>query len=54
MIKNNLPISCIECKKSDCFGYCKILKSRKDDYALNRQKYCPLEEKYEKKNLSSE
>lgn len=35
--------NCIECKNADCFGYCKILNDRQEDYALKRHKNCPLE-----------
>ena len=40
---NDLPNSCIECKKADCTGYCKELKDREEDYALKRHSECPLE-----------
>lgn len=43
MEEKRLPNSCIECKEADCFGYCKKLKDRHEDYALRRHKDCPLE-----------
>lgn len=43
MKDKKLPNSCIECKESDCMGYCKKLNDRQEDYALARHKYCPLE-----------
>lgn len=43
MDKSKLPRSCIECEKSDCVGYCRILNDRQEDYALARHKDCPLE-----------
>lgn len=36
------PRTCIECLDADCFGYCKILKDRQEDYALKRHKNCPI------------
>ena len=38
-----LPGTCIECKEADCLGYCKILRDRKEDYAIRRHRNCPLE-----------
>jgi hypothetical protein len=41
--KGLIPISCIECLKADCFGHCKILNDRQEDYAIKRHKNCPIE-----------